>query len=41
VWSNSIPMKEAHAYAFPGNVSFHHTPPMSDRYSFTWSFNYK
>ena len=41
VWSNSIPMKEAHAYAFPGNVSFSHTPAVNDRYSFTWSFNYK
>ena len=41
IWSNSVQIKEAHAYAFPGNVSFHHTPPMSDRYSFTWSFNYK
>ncbi len=41
LWNNTIQVKNDHAYAFPGNVEFYHTPAVSDRYSFTWSFNYK
>ena len=40
IWSNKITPKQNYAYAFPGNVVYHHTDGSADRITITYSFNY-
>ena len=40
IWSNKITPKQNYAYAFPGNVVYHHTQGSNDRITITYSFNY-